>query len=136
MKVVRSVLAIIVGLMVFIGIAMLIQAISHRIYPPPEGIDMHDPVAVKTLMETLPLGAFLMVLLSWGMGTFVAGAVAALIAGRARCLHAGIIGGLVLAATIMIFWMIPHPDWLIVAGLLLPLPLSLLAGKLVSLRNA
>jgi hypothetical protein len=31
---------------------------------------------------------------------------------------------------------ISHPDWLIVLGLLLPLPLSLLAGKLVSLRSS
>jgi hypothetical protein len=53
--------------------------------------------------------------------------------------HAAVVGVLVLAATVMIFYRlkveydISHPDYMILIGLLLPIPCALLGGKLVSL---
>jgi hypothetical protein len=92
-------------------------------------------------IKTLPTEANVLVLLGPQLGAFLGGAVSALIAGRGRYLHAGIIGGLVLAGTIWNFYEMKneynftHPNWMIVLGLLLPLPVSLLAGKVVSRRS-
>jgi hypothetical protein len=134
MKILRSILAVVAGFIVSAMVTFAIQQISHRMYPLPEGTDTSDMEALSKLLPTMPIGALLMVLFSWEFGAFIGGAVAALIAGRARCWHAGIVGGLVLASTITVFFMLRgHPEWMIVAGLLLPLPVSLLAGKLVSL---
>lgn len=134
MKIVRSILAIVLGTIVAMTTIMGIQGISSRMYPLPDDISPNDMKQLNELLPTLPIGAMLMVLLSWEAGAFAGGGMAALIAASARCVHAGIIGGLVLVGTIAILWMMPaHPDWMKIAGLLLPLPVSLLAGKLVSM---
>jgi len=79
-----------------------------------------------------------MLQVAWAIAAFFGGGVAALIAGRGRMLHAGIIGALVLAATVINFFQMKslcdymHPAWLIATGVLLPIPLSLAAGKIVS----
>lgn len=135
MKIVRSILAIVIGLISAMATIAMIDWINHAIFRPPlpEGFNPYDREAAKNVMDNMPLGALLMLPIAWVVGAFVGGGLAALIAGRGRCWHAGIIGALVLAATIANFVLIPHPNWIIVAGLLLPLPVSLLAGKLVSL---
>ena len=133
MKLLRSILAVVAGLIVSMIVTFAIQQISHRMYPLPEGTDMNDMEALSKLLSTMPIGAHLIVLLSWELGAFLGSGVAALIAGRAHCTHAGIIGTFVLVGTIAnLFILRGHPDWMIVLGLLLPLPVSLLAGKLVS----
>ena len=134
MKIVRSTLAIVVGLAISMAAIILMHVVGQHFYPLPEGVDPNDMEKLRKYVPTAPIGALIMVVLAWESGAFLGGATAALIAGRARCIHAGIIGGLVLAATIANLWMLRvHPDWMIIAGLLLPLPVSLLAGKLVSM---
>src|ERR1019366_1429126 len=96
MKIVRSILAMVVGSMVAVFAIFAIQKVSGLIYPLPAGITIDDTDKMNEWIATLPIGAFLMVLLSYGIGSFVGGAGAALIAAFARCVHAGIIGGLVL----------------------------------------
>ena len=145
MAIVRSIAAIVVGFVVSSLFIFGIEAVNGLIYLP-EGKSFEEvnkafnegaPWA-KEWMRTLPTGAHAMLQIGWGCGAFFGGLVAALIAGRARLLHAGIIGTLVLLGTIVNFYSLKvtleysHPDWLIVTGLLLPLPLSLLAGWLVS----
>ncbi len=78
-------------------------------------------------------GALVAFLIAWQSGALFGGGAAALIAGRGRCLHAGIIGFFVLMASVAMMMIIPHRDWMKIAGLLLPLPMSLVAGKIVSL---
>jgi hypothetical protein len=106
---------------------------SGEIYPLPEGTNPDDLVALRQILPTMPLGAFIAVLLYWQAGAFFGGATAALIGGKARCWHSAAIGLFVLAGTVMMIIKLPHPDWMIVAGLLLPLPVSIGAGKLVGI---
>jgi hypothetical protein len=133
MKVFRTIAAIVVGIIVSMVTITVVHQISGMIYPLPEGTDPNDMEALKRILPTMPLGAFLMVLLAWESGAFVGGAVAALIAAFARVIHAAIIGAWVLIGTIAIMFMLPHPGWMIAAGLVLPVPVAMLAGKLVSL---
>lgn len=144
MKIVRSILAIIIGIVVaMVGISLM-HGLSGLIYAPPPGLEEEfaksrqgvemDRAKVLELIQSMPLGALVMVLLSWETGSFLGGAVAALIASAGRLIHAGVIGAVVLAGTIANIFMIPgHPNWLILAGLLLPLPVSLAAGWIVTM---
>jgi hypothetical protein len=131
MKILRSILAVIVGSIVAMVAVGIVQAIGHAVYPPPE--EMKDADAFEKLMADPEAMKKVMDLISWQVGAFLGGAAAALVAGYGRCLQAGIIGVFILLASVVMMMMIPHPDWMKVAGLLLPLPMSLLGGKIVSL---
>ncbi len=138
MKIVRSIVAIVVGLLVGVLVVSLIWAVGHVIYPQLEGLGkmiMDPDVSRQTKFEAmreLPVGALAAVLIAWLSGAFVGGAVAAAGASCCRCVHAGIIGGFVLLASVMMMVMVPHLDWMIIGGLATPLPMSLLAGMFVS----
>jgi hypothetical protein len=140
-KILRSIAAVIVGLFTMMVTVGFVERLGHEIYPWPEGVNdpelikkfRSDPAAGKKFVDELPTGAIAVVLFAWQIGAFFGALVAALIAASRRYLHAGIIGGVVLLASIAMMMLISHPDWMIVAGLLLPMPLSLIAGKLVSL---
>lgn len=136
MWILRSIAAVVIGLIVQSGVTFLIHSISAMVYPLPEGVDPNDFEALGRIMPTMPIGAFALVLLAWESGALLGGAIAALIASRAPIVHAGIIGGFVLLASAMMLFLLPHPAWMIVAGLLLPLPIALLAGKLVAMMSS
>lgn len=140
----RSILAVIIGMVVANVAITIMHKVSEMVFTPPADLKEEftrfqttgemDKDKVREITQSMPIAAFAMVLLSWELGSFFGGAAAALIAGRARCVHAGFVGGFVLAATIAIVLMVPgHPNWLILAGLLLPLPVSLLGGLIVSM---
>ena len=94
--------------------------------------------AAKEWIRSIPISAMVALQVGWGVGALIGGAVAAWIAGWARLVHAGIIGAFILVSTIFNFQQLKqslgytHPDWLLVTGLLLPLPLSLLGGLIVT----
>ncbi|MBI2808300.1 MAG: hypothetical protein HYX68_25210 [Planctomycetes bacterium] len=147
MKIFRSIAGIAVGAIVAVIVIMVVETANGFIYPPPDGKTgeewykemMEGTPAAKEWLRSIPTSTMAMLQVAWGLGACLGGAVAALIAGRLRLLHAGIIGALILAATIYNFYCLKtqldyaHPDWLIVTGLLLPLPLSLGGGKLVAM---
>ena len=147
MKIARSILAIVIGFVVAVVVIMALQMISFAVYRPDDGKTFMEQMkemqenkeAAKALMAATPTGGLVIVLVAWEVGAFVGGGFAALIAGRGRLVHAGIIGTIILASTIVNVlnlqreYNFSHPDWMLVLGLLLPIPVSLLAGKLVSL---
>jgi hypothetical protein len=134
----RSSAAIIVGVLLAFAAIGLIESVSGAMHPPPDGFDWQDQAKVKEYVESLPTESFAILLAAYFTGSLLGGFVAALIAPGGRTFHAGIIGALVLAATTANFaflkyrMAIDHPDWVIVAGLLIPLPTSLIAGAVVS----
>ena len=132
MKILRTIVAIVIGAAVASLSVMVVHMISSMMYPLPEGTDPSDMEALKRIMPTMPMGALAMVLLGWETGAFVGGATAALIAGRARVLHAGVVGAWVLLGTVIVLFLLPHTAWMAIAGILLPIPVALVAGKLVS----
>jgi hypothetical protein len=146
----RSVAGVLVGALVFFFVTAAVETISFLIHRPDDGKTMmeqmkdmkENPKAAKAWIETRPASALILVLAAVQAGAFLGGATSALIAGRMCLLHAGIIGALALAGTVMNAhnmkqeYDFTHPTWMIIAGLLLPLPLSLLGGKLVSPRTS
>jgi hypothetical protein len=100
------------GLFTAVVLIAVVQAVAHQLYPPPPGTDFHDPAALAELMAQMPVGALLMVLLSYGVGTLIG----ALVASRFSAPHlpkrqGWIVGLMMLTAGVMNLLAIPHPAW-------------------------
>ena len=101
----------------FITIA-LIETAAHTVYPAPPGLDYSNPDILRQYVTALPVGAKLAVLAAWLFGTIDGVFVACLVNKGRYGLCAGVLGGLVLAATIANMMFIPHPVWLAGAGII------------------
>jgi hypothetical protein len=145
MKIVRSIAGIFCGIALAVFVMTVAETINGIVNQPDDGKTFaefqetlkKDMKAMKAWVESLPAWVMVVVLLGWELGAFLGGGLAALIAGYRPRLHAACVGVFVLVGTIMNFYMmkalceISHPDYIIVLGLLLPLPSSILAGTLV-----
>lgn len=124
---VRIVIAVICGALVAFALVAGIENIGHRVLPAA-AID----VSQATSMKDLPLGALLFVLAAWIIATFIGAALGSFIARRRVVLVAAVIGILVLAATVANFVLIPHPFWMVLAGVAGIVLAALAAGKVMS----
>ncbi|WP_422928054.1 hypothetical protein [Singulisphaera sp. PoT] len=131
----RSIAAIALGLGAGVIAVGLIEAASVRLYPLPPGIDWEDPLAVQKALAAIPLGALLLVLLAWALGSFVAGWVSARVAKGAPRAYATGFGFLFLAFAIVNLVTIPHPVWFAAVAVVLPLPAAYLGAFLTMRRR-
>ena len=126
---VRSTGAVIAGLLVMLlGVAAL-QWLGHSGYPPPEGLDFRDKDAVAAAMANAPAGAFAFVLASYAIGTFLAAGTATTISLRHKRGVAIVIGVVMLGLAAINLFALPHPTWMVVAALLVPVPAALLGWR-------
>ena len=125
---VRIVIAVVCGALIAFALVAGIETIGQRLLPAAAGVDLSQAASMKNL----PLGALLFVLGAWIIATFVGAAVGSFIARRRVLLVAAVIGILVLAATVANFVLIPHPVWMIVAGVAGIVLAALAAGKVMS----
>jgi len=107
----RKIIAAVVGIAVAVLTVMLIQWISHTVFPPPAGIDYEDAEQVAAYMAAAPIPALLIVAFGYMMATFDGVFVACLIARSQAHIYALVVGGMMLAATIANLLLIPHPVW-------------------------
>ena len=124
----KRTLATLAGIVVAVVLIGAVQFVSHKMFTPAVMPDMNDPAAVRAFVMSMLFSAFLMVLLSYRLGTFTGGTVAVRVAARVSphtkpLVCTGIVGGFVLAASLMNVVMIPHPIWFVVA-LLVAIPAS------------
>ena len=122
----RSMGAVIAALVVMLIVVASIQWLGHSVYPPPEGLDIRDKDAVASAMASAPFGALAFVLLSYAVATFLAAGTATTISLRHKRAVAIVIGLVMLVLAAINLFVLPHPTWMVVAGLLLPLPVALL----------
>lgn len=124
----KSVLVAIAGILVGVLIVAVVESIGHMIYPPPEGVDLKDPEQLAAIIDTIPFGAKLMVLLAWGLGTFGGGVTGVFLSGR-KVWPAGVVALAMLFAAGATLVMIPHPIWMIAATLVVTAVAWLLATR-------
>jgi hypothetical protein len=104
-----------------------VEALGHRIYPVPAGIDLKDPAVLRDLVAQLPIGTVVSVLVAWIVGSLAGAWVAARLASQLQLGHAAVIGALVLAGAGANMLLIPHPAWMWV-GTLVGVPLAAYLG--------
>lgn len=76
----RKFLSILLGIILGSIAVFIVETIGHLIFPPPAGIDVTDPEQLKQVIEQLPIGALIFVLLAWAIGSFVGGYVTSKVA--------------------------------------------------------
>jgi hypothetical protein len=132
-QILRSVGAVLAGLLLGVLLMMGIELVGHVLYPLPAGVDPSDFEALKALLPTLPVGALLLVLLGWTVAPLAGGFTAAWIARRAPVAHALVVGLFFLAGGVATLLMMPHPLWFAVGGVAVFLPAAY-AGSLLAPR--
>ena len=125
---VRLILGIVAGVVVGGLVVFLVEGAGHAIFPPPAGTDLSDPETMKGLIATLPTGAIAMVLIGWFLGSLAGAITAKAIADRD--LAAWIVAFLFIGLTATNFLYIPHPVWMMAAGVALPLIAAWLATRM------
>ena len=125
----RVFLSLLAGAVIAVVCVGVLESIGHMIFPPPPGVDVSDPEVLKTIMDDIPLGAQISVLVAWTVATFAGGSVAAWLA-RAGTWPAWAIAGLMLVLIgINLVW-IPHPTWMIICAVLLTIIAGFLASRM------
>ncbi len=116
MTALRIILGVVVGLAAGVGLVFVGEMLNHQLWPPPEDLQVTDPEAVRAYFETAPLEALFGLPLVWIVAAGAGSFLGAKIANRA---WAGwIVGGLLLAATLLNLSLIPHPLWMWATGVL------------------
>ena len=96
---------------------------------------MTDREAIRALMASAPVGAFLVVLLGWVLGSLLGGFVAAWIGSSGPVPHALVLGGLLTLAGIANNLMLPPPAWFWLPTLVVFLPAAYAGARPAPRRN-
>ena len=130
----RKILAIPAGLVAGgIGI-FLIQAIGHKIYPLPEGMDPNDMEALKTYVASAPFMALFFVIISYAFGALISGFVSTKVAADFKKIYAIVCGIFFLIQSIYMMYILPTPLWFWVLGIIVWL-LVLAGWKMAVSKN-
>ena len=131
---VRSLLAVLAGLVVAMLVIGGVEAIGHALFPPPADLDLARTADQERLMEALPFEAKFAVVLAWLLGSLAGTATAIAIA--RRVLPAWIVAVCIAGLGLWTTQMFPHPDWMLASAVVLPLVAVLVAKRLMIGRLA
>jgi MFS family permease len=121
LRILRIVSAVVAGIVSGGLTVAVVEVINSLVFPPPTELDLTDHAALMKWMQTLPVTAFVVVVIGWMLGGFVATYVGRRVAPD-RMVQSGIIPLVVfLAATVMNLFTISHPWWMWPVGLVLVL---------------
>lgn len=126
----RRIGGVVVGIIVAGATVGVVEWIGHQIFPPPPGINVANPADMARLIDSIPIGAKIAVLVAWFAGSLT-GALAGVWIARGR-LPAFVVAGFIIAGGIATMFAIPHPWWMMVGGVTLPLLAAWLVARRVS----
>lgn len=129
----RTLVAIVVGVASAMLTITLVEMVARPLHPMPQGLVMTDTAGMAAYVSTAPVAMMLMVLSGWVLGAFDGALVAALIARRHPRPAAMVVGAVVVAAVIANAVLLPHPVWMTVLGVLLPL-VAAFGASMLALR--
>ena len=133
---IRTTLAVLLGLVVALATMLLLEYLGMSLFPLPPGIDLDSEADLARLVASATMGKKLWVLGGWTAVAFAGGWVAAKVAHRHRTGAALAVGVLIIAGVALNALLLPHPAWMTVVGVLLPLPVAWRAARLASPRPA
>jgi hypothetical protein len=121
----RTIFAFLVGAVAMSLTVAGVQMIGHHLWPLPAGIDPNSHAQMAGIVESMPVAAKAWVVLAYAIATAVAVLVATTIA-RARWKGLGIALGMLMVVLCAInLALLPHPLWMAIATLAIPLPIAL-----------
>ena len=131
----KRILPVLAGIFSGWVVIAVFDALNHQIYPSPDRLDYTDKDAILAFIESLPTGAFVLLLIGWMVGAFAGGLVGGLV-NKEAWRNTGIIVGVILAlSSIINMTLIPHPTWLMVAASRGYVPMAYAGSKIISRKK-
>lgn len=115
----KRILALPAGLGVAMALTMTVERAGHALLPAPPPPATQDPQVFAAYMASLPVSAFLMVLLAHAAGTFAGAFTARRMGGPAGSRLALVVGLVMVAGAVANLLTIPHPGWFALADIAL-----------------
>ena len=113
----RNILALLAGVFAGVVLVSAIQFVNNRLYPTPEGFDPRNAEMMRQYVATLPLAAFLIVLLSYLVGFTAAVGLAARLSATAHQRQGVLVAAFFGAVSVLNLRAFPHPVWFWVGNL-------------------
>lgn len=108
----RSVLAVVFGVLLGSVIILVVETLGHAMFPPPPDLDPGSPQSLREI----PLGALCAIVAAWFAGAFGGGAAASLIAKR-WAPAAWVVAAAILLLAGAAMAQLPHPFWMIAGAI-------------------
>ena len=118
MKILRNILAVIVGAVIGGIVNMAIVMVGPMVIPTPAGVDMTTVEGVTAAMPLLQPKHFIAPFLAHALGVLVGAVAAYLIAASSKNIMAYIVGLLFLIGGISACFLIPAPAWFMALDLI------------------
>ena len=109
--IIRGVGAVVVGLLAAMILIVGIEGLSSILHPFPPGGDPTDLEACKAHVARFPTGVLLLVVVAWGLTTFVGSWLATRLGAGRHPAHGIVVGAILLAAVAFNMAMLPYPIW-------------------------
>ena len=136
-RVIRSILAVIAGFVAASVIMMIVETANGKLLYPELGKQAEgvtDREEIKAIMASAPVGALVVVLVGWAVGSVAGGYLATLISRRPSYGHALALGVLLTLAGVANNLMLPPPFWFWIATFAVFLPATYVGAWLVPRR--
>ena len=131
---VRSVGAVLVGLVAASVLIVGVELFSSIVHPFPPDVDPIDYEVCKAHVARYPAWVLLLVVLAWGLTTFLSAWLATRLGSGRHRAHGIVVGSILLALAVMNMSMLPYPIWFWASNLVI-FPLGFSWGaKLGGLR--
>ena len=133
----RSMAAVVAGFIAASIVMMIIEMINGRVLHPDlakAAEAMTDRDAIRALLATAPVGAFLVVIAGWILGGVAGGWVTARVAAQATAGHGLVLGALLTLAGVANNLMVPPPLWFWIASLVVLMPAAYVGARLAPAR--
>lgn len=131
MKIVRNILAVILGIVIGSLVNMSLINISNSIIPPPNGVDVKTLEGLKAGIHLFEPKHFIMPFLAHAIGTFAGAIIALRIAATHQIKFAWAVGIFFLLGGTANIFMLPSPLWFNITDLVLAyIPMTYLAIKI------
>ncbi|NNC44988.1 MAG: hypothetical protein HKN99_03815 [Winogradskyella sp.] len=126
----KKVLATVVGLVAAAAVILVFEFLGEMFFPLPEQIDITDVDSIKANMDKIPTGSLVFVIMAHFLG-ILAGMVVTTYVSKETLVPVLVVGGILLLATLINLFVLPHPIWFTIADILAVI-LGFLVGRSLS----
>ncbi len=133
----RSIAVVVAGFVAASVVMMIIETVNGRVFYPElarAADGMKDREAIRALLASAPVGAFLVVIAGWILGGAAGGWTTARLAARATTRHGLVLGALLTLAGVANNLMVPPPLWFWIASLVVLMPAAYVGARLAPSR--
>lgn len=108
---VRSGGAVLVGLVAAMVLIVGVEVFGSIVHPFPPDVDPTDYEVCKAHVARYPAWVLLVVVLAWGLTTFLSAWLATRLGSGRHRAHGMVVGAILLALVVMNMSMLPYPIW-------------------------